>query len=157
MRPSRRALVALALAGSMTVLSACAALSPNTTDENYDAANGVTATLGSVIGRDLVVIGDKGKEGLLSGGLVNRGQEDVSVVITAKGQPQPVTVMVPSGGLVTLGSGADQTSVVVGNLTVAPGALLDVTLSSPPGGQVVTAVPVLTPTAEYATVTPTAD
>jgi len=53
---------------------------------------------------------------------------------------------------------ANETTItMVGNLTVAPGALLDVTLASPAGGSVVTAVPVLTPTAEYATVTPTTD
>ena len=97
MRPSRRGLVALALVGSMTLLSSCAAFSPITTNENYDAADGVTANVGSVVARDLLVVGDKGKEGLLSGALVNNGTQDAQVTITAKGQPQPVTVDVPGG------------------------------------------------------------
>jgi hypothetical protein len=157
MRPSRRGLVALAVAGSMALLSSCAAFSPITTDENYDAADGVTANLGGIVARDLLVVGEKGKEGLLSGALANNGPNDTKVTIQTKGQPQPVTVNVPSGGLVTLGSNPDQTSVVVGNLTVDAGSLLDVTLSSPTGGQVVTPVPVLAPVGPFTTVTPTAE
>jgi hypothetical protein len=149
--------VALAFVGSITLLTGCSALSPTTTDENYDAAEGVTANLGTVVARDLLVVGSKGQEGLLSGALVNNGQDDTTVTIETKGQPQPVTVDVPSGQLVTLGSGADQTNVVVGNLTVDAGALLDVTMSSPKGGSVVTGVPVLPAEGAFATVTPTAD
>jgi len=157
MRPSRRGLVGLALVGSMTLLTSCATFSPITTNEAYDAADGVTANVGAVVARDLLVVGTKGAEGLLSGALVNTGTQDAQVTIQAKGQPQPVTVDVPVGTLVTLGSGADETNVVVGNLAVEAGSLLDVTMSSPSGGQVVTAVPVLLAEGQYATVTPTAN
>jgi hypothetical protein len=157
MRPSRRGLVGLALVGSMTLLTSCSTFSPISTDTDYDAADGVTAHVGTVVARDLLVVGTKGAEGLLSGALVNIGTQDAKVTIEAKGQPQPVTVEVLAGKLVTLGSGADQTNVVVGNLTVEAGALLDVTMSSPSGGQVVTAVPVLPAQGHYATVTPTAN
>ncbi|WP_426565284.1 hypothetical protein ACPPVT_02895 [Angustibacter sp. McL0619] len=157
MRPIRRGLVALAVVGSMTLLASCAVFSPKTTNENYDAADGVTANLGEIVARDLLVVGSKGEQGLLSGAIVNNGTDDASVTITAKGQPQPVTVSLPGGALVTLGNGEDQTNVVVGNLTVEAGSMLDVTISTPTGGQVVTPVPVLPAEGPFATVTPTAD
>ncbi|GAB3589509.1 hypothetical protein GCM10027446_02130 [Angustibacter peucedani] len=157
MRPSRRGLAALALAAPLPLLGACAYLSPSSTETDYDAANGVTATVGDVLARDLVVVGDKGGEGLVSGALVNTGKADAAVTIETKGQPQPVKVTVPPGGLVRLGSGTDDTSVVVGDLAQGAGSLLEVTLSSPSGGSVVTSVPVVLPRFEYATVTPTAN
>ena len=53
--------------------------------------------------------------------------------------------------------GPDQRSVVVGNLKQPAGSLLQLTLSSPQGGDVNVTVPVVAPQNEYATVTPPAN
>jgi hypothetical protein len=157
MRPSRRGLIALVVAGSVPLLASCGLLSPTSTDVEYDAANGVTAQLGDVVARDLLVVGTEGSEGLVSGALYNSGSTDAQVTIETKGQPQPVQVDVPPGQLVTIGSTGSRATVVVGNLTKPAGTFMDLTLTSPSGGTVVTAVPVVLPRFEYATVTPTAN
>ncbi len=157
MRPSRRGLLALTLAGSLPALTACALTSPASTQTNYQPGNGVSAQVGDVEARDLVVVGTEGGDALVTGALVNNGSKDATVTIETKGQPQPVRVVVSPGALITLGNGENETYVVVGNLSAPAGGLLDVTLSTPSGGQVVTGVPVLPPILEYTTVTPTAN
>ncbi len=146
----------LSLATVLPLLAGCGILSPTTTSVDYDPANGVTAQVGEVVARDLLVVGDKGTAGLVSGALVNNGSADAAVTIQAEGQAQPVTVTVPPGQIVVLGSGSDQTSVVVTTVPTQAGALVPVTLSSPAGGTVKATVPVLPPRLDYATVTPTA-
>lgn len=157
MRPSRKGARALALAAALAALSACSTLSDTTTELDYEPADGVAAQVGDVLARNLVVVGDKGSEGLVSGALVNTGASDQTVTIETKGSPQPVQISLSPGQLITLGSGTDQRSVVVGSLTQAPGTMVKVTLSSPTGGEVTANVPVLAPRYEYATVTPTAN
>ncbi len=156
-RPSRKGVRALALVAAVAALPACGYFSDTTTELDYNAADGVTARVGDVVARNLVVVGDKGSEGLVSGALVNNGSSDATVTIETTGQPQPVQLTVSPGQLITLGSGPDQRSVVVGNLSQPAGSLLKVTLSSPAGGEVVTSVPVVAPRFEYSTVTPTAN
>lgn len=157
MRPRRQGVRALALAAAVSALSACGTFSQTTTALDYNPSDGVSATVGDVGARNLLVVGDKGREGLVSGALVNTGPNDATVTITAPGSPQPVQVSVPPGQAVSLGSGTDQRSVVVGDLKQPAGSMVKLTLSSPQGGQVAVDVPVLAPTGEYATVTPTAN
>jgi hypothetical protein len=157
MRPSRKGARALALAAALAALSACSTLSDTTTALDYEPADGVAAQVGDVLARNLVVVGDEGSEGLVSGALVNTGASDQTVTIQTKGSPQPVQISLSPGQLITLGSGTDQRSVVVGSLTQAPGTIVPVTLSSPSGGEVTANVPVVAPRFEYATVTPTAN
>ena len=156
-RPSLRGVRALALAAAVAALPACGYFSQTTTELNYNPSDGVSAQVGDVVARNLLVVGDQGSEGLVSGALANNGSTDAQVTISTKGSPQPVQVTVPPGQVVLLGSGQDQRSVVVGKLAKGPGSLLEVTLSSPSGGDVVTNVPVLAPQFEYSTVTPTAN
>ena len=157
MRPSRRGVRALALAAAVAVLPACGTFSQTTTELDYNPSDGVSAHVGDVLARNLLVVGDKGSEGLVSGALVNNGTSDSTVTIQTQGAPQPVQVVVPPGEVVLLGSGPDQRSVVVGTMKQPAGSLIKVTLSSPTGGEVTTNVPVLAPTMEYSTVTPTAN
>jgi hypothetical protein len=157
MRPSRKGARALALAAALAALSACSTLSDTTTALDYEPADGVAAQVGDVLARNLVVVGDEGSEGLVSGALVNTGASDQTVTIQTKGSPQPVQISLSPGQLITLGSGTDQRSVVVGSLTQAPGTIVPVPLSSPSGGEVTANVPVVAPRFEYATVTPTAN
>lgn len=157
MRLRRKGVRALALAAAVSALSSCAYFSQTTTELNYNPSDGVSASVGDVGARNLLVVGDKGSEGLVSGALVNTGSSDVTVTITAAGSPQPVQIPVSPGQAVLLGSGADQRSVVVGNLKQPAGALMKITLSSPQGGETSVNVPVVAPQGEYSTVTPTAN
>ncbi|MGN6302042.1 MAG: hypothetical protein ACTHN8_13250 [Angustibacter sp.] len=157
MRLRRQGARALALAAAVSALSACGYFSQTTTELNYNPSDGVSASVGDVGARNLLVVGDKGSEGLVSGALVNTGSSDATVTITAPGSPQPVQISVSPGQLVSLGSGTDQRSVVVGNLKQPAGSLVKITLSSPQGGEVSVDVPVVAPQNEYSTVTPTAN
>lgn len=157
MRLRRQGVRALALAAAVSALSACGYFSQTTTELDYNPSDGVSASVGSVGARNLLVVGAEGGEGLVSGALVNTGTADATVTISAPGSPQPVQISVAPGQLVSLGSGPDQRSVVVGNLKQPAGSLLKLTLSSPQGGDVNVTVPVVAATNEYATVTPTAN
>ncbi|HEX3005496.1 MAG TPA: hypothetical protein VHO27_14875 [Angustibacter sp.] len=141
----------------MSALSACGYFSQTTTELNYNPSDGVSASVGDVGARNLLVVGTQGSEGLVSGALVNNGTSDATVTISTPDSPQPVQISVPPNQIVLLGSGSDQRSVVVGNLKQPAGALTKITLSSPQGGEVSVDVPVVAPQGEYATVTPPAN
>lgn len=159
-RPSRRGLVTLALAGSLGatigLLPACSTLSPVTTQTSYAPSDGVNAKLGDIAAENLLIVGEKGSNGVLSGALINRASTAVEVTIAVKGQPQPVKVTLPADDLVKVGGASRQSQVVVGDLAQRAGTLLTVTLSTPSGGSVEVQVPVLTATGAYSTVTATA-
>lgn len=157
MRLRRQGVRALALAAAVSALSACSFFSQTTTDLEYDPSDGISASVGDVLARNLLVVGHEGSEGLVSGALVNTGSSDATVTISAPGSPQPVQISVSPGQLVSLGADADQRNVVVGNLKQPAGSLVKLTLSSPRGGEVTVNVPVLAPQNAYATVTPTAN
>lgn len=159
-RPRARALAVLPVAGALVAagaVSGCSYLSPTTTALEYNPSDGVSASVGSVIARNLVVVGSKGSEGLVSGALVNQGSSSSTVTITSADQPQPVTVDVPPGQLVTLGGAGSGATVVVGNLKQAAGTIMPITMTSPSGGDVTVRLPIVPAQFAYATVTPTAD
>ena len=159
-RPSARAAAALSLAGALVgvgAVSGCSYLSQTTTALEYNPADGVSASVGDVIARNLVVVGSKGSEGLVSGALVNEGSTSSTVTVSSAGQPQPVTIDVPPGQLVTIGGAGSGATVVVGNLKRNAGTIMPIMMSSPAGGQVTVRVPIVPAQFAYATVTPTAD
>lgn len=64
-------------------LSACQVASPITTDLIYDPGDGVSADLGSVVMRDLLVVSEgRGTPGAIVGMAVNRGTEPVEVTVS---------------------------------------------------------------------------
>jgi glycine/D-amino acid oxidase-like deaminating enzyme len=156
LRPSRltMALLTLASAGAV-LLTGCSVFSPSTTSVDAGYGAGVTTVVGSVQARNLVVVGEKGAEGLLSGALVNDGPGTQTVTVQTEEQPQPVKIEVAAGALVTLGADGSGATVVVGELKQSPGTSIQVTVSTPTGGSVQSLVPVVAPTREYASVTPT--
>lgn len=155
-RPSRlaKALLALTSAGAV-LLGGCSVFSPSTTSVNASYGAGVTTVVGSIQARNLVVVGEKGGEGLLSGALVNGGPGTQTVTVQTEEQPQPVKIEVAAGALVTLGPDGSGATIVVGELKQSPGTSIQVTVSTPTGGSVQSLVPVVAPTGEYASVTPT--
>jgi hypothetical protein len=150
----RRTLLVVTAAGVLPTLAACATFSPTTTAVDANYGSGVSARVGTIQARNLLVVGDLGRAGLISGALVNTGTQPQTVTVRAVGQPRPVEVQVAPGALVTLGAAGAGATVVLGALPVPAGATMQVTLSTPSGGEVTSTVPVLAAVREYATLTP---
>lgn len=147
-RPSPRPIVlltpALALASAVAfAVSGCSTTNPIQTDRPYAASDGVQVTLGAVRAENLLAVTTAADAaGALSGALVNSGSTPADVTITVGDSSQDVTVA--AGSSVLFGTGSDTgTQVPLPQVTAAPGALLDVTLSTPAAGTVHVQVPVL--------------
>ncbi|MEO7745441.1 MAG: hypothetical protein ABIV05_04365, partial [Actinomycetota bacterium] len=149
------------------LLTGCG-LSPAQTTIAYDPADGVSARVGDVQVRNLLVVGTTAEApGVVSGVLLNGGTDAVTVTV-ASGASAPVPVDIPGSSSVQLGvAGTDPTSTPVpgtqGNAVVQlsavgepAGAVVPVTLTSAGGGTTTVQVPVVPATNEYATITPTA-
>lgn len=163
-RRVRRRLVAAAAVAALPLLSACATFSPATTLVPYDASDGIGLQLGQIEAANLLVVGSaKGGDGVLSGALVNKGTDAVTVAISTEGAPTPVTIDVPGqtmvrltadGTATTAGSVGSAATVLVPSLAAPPGAVVTVQLATRAAGQARVQVPVLPPQHEYATITP---
>lgn len=138
--PLRRLLapvvIALALAG-------CSATNPIQTDKGYAPSDGVRAQLGDIrVENLLAVTSAAGAAGALSGALVNSGAADVPVTLTVGSSSQRVTV--PAHGSVLMGTGSSTgRNIPLPTVSAAPGALLDVQISTPTQGSLNVRVPVL--------------
>jgi hypothetical protein len=160
--PSRRSLAGVVTACAVLATSGCSMLSGTQVLEPAQLSDGVSATVGGVEAHALVMVGQKGQPGVLSGALTNPGTEPVLVSVTAQGATTPTQVQVPAGSSVRLGgTNADAAAVgpavqvLVPSVPVAAGAMAGVQLETPAGGQVQVQVPVVpTSLPYYATVTP---
>jgi hypothetical protein len=146
----------VALVAASLVLSACSERSPINA-KPYAPSDGVDATLSSLDVRDLLVVSAGANQpGVLSGALVNSGTSAVSVTFQASGQSNTsAPVPVPAGGVVELGSSDGQVQVQIPQVQAAPGALTQLQVTTPGNGPTLLGVPVLDPTLQYATITPT--
>ena len=168
LRPTRLPAALMLAAAALVGLLAGCGLSPIQTTIAYDPSDGVSASVGEVQVRNLLVVGSTADApGIVSGVLLNSGTAAVTVTL-ASGTSTPVPVAVPAGGSVQLGAtGADPTATTApgtpGSAVVqlsavgAPaGAVIAVTLTSAGGGTTTVQVPVVPPTNEYASLTPPA-
>ncbi|MDQ2781812.1 hypothetical protein [Lapillicoccus sp.] len=149
-RPALTAAAVLALA----VLGACSTQSPVQTDAPYLPADGVPAALGAVQARNLVVVAQsKGATGVLSGFIVNTGDDTLSVTFLTRADSEAGKL---DGPTVELGPRQQDRirGVQFAEVPVAPGALTEIVLKSSAGQTYVT-VPVLLPDGYYATITAT--
>jgi hypothetical protein len=102
--------------------------------------------------RDLaVVVPAKGGTGLVVGQAVNRSSSAVDVTFAVDGAPTPATVAVPAGSGKTLSDAT--TGVEIPGIPVAPGATVEMTVTTDEAGANVVTVPVLANTGYYADLT----
>ena len=148
-------LAAVTLAGAVLALSGCQT-SPIQTDVPYQPADGVAVDLGDVQIRNLLVItASRGGIGTLSGLVVNKSKEAVTVTFTASpGVDGVARAFIPAGGQTRLSGVQGATPVTLPSIAAAPGDLLKVVVSTPAAGAPEVSVPVLLPTGYYASLTP---
>lgn len=172
-RPTRIGLAALSV--SVPLLGGCG-LSPMTTLIPYQPANGINTSVGQVQARDLLIVGSSaGKPGVVSGVLFNDQGPAVTVELSLAGGGAPVSVDIPAGDSVRLGpAGGGPAGGGPAGATSTPGTQVSAVAQFPslpqPAGAVVVLqlrtssgahtnvqVPVLPPTFEYSTITPSAE
>lgn len=163
LRITRRRVAAAAAVAAVPLLSACSTLSPAQTAVPYSASDGSSVQLGQLEGANLLVVGSaKGAAGVLSGALVNKGNEALQVAVSTQGSPTPMTITVPGHGMVKLVADATgatagavgSATVLVPSLAQPPGSFATVQLATRAGGQTQVQVPILLPQHEYASITP---
>ena len=152
-----RALAGAGALGAAVLLSSCQSLSEQTTDLKYDAADGVSSTVGALQLSDvLIVTTGKGAAGQVLGMVTNNGQSAAQLQISpAGGQPQTITVppltAVRLDGQPSGDSTAKVAPVKVPSVNVDPGAMLPVTFASGSAGSSPVQVPVLLDHPPYGT------
>ena len=141
--PRNRLLAVPALAIAALALAACSAVSPITTEKPYAPSDGVHVDLGSTFSAAnlLIVSAAEGEPGVLVGGLSNHSGDPIKVTLSPQGA-KASTVRVPAGATVLLG-GDTSPPLALDTVSVAPGAVLPVTISTPDGGSLDVSIPVL--------------
>jgi hypothetical protein len=144
---------ASALAGIVLLASGCAsAFSPVQTDYDYEAADGVRLSIVGLDLRDLaIVVPAKGGTGLVVGQAVNRSSSAVDVTFAVAGAPTPATVAVPASSGKTLSDATN--GVEIPGIPQAPGATVQLTVTTDEAGANIVSVPVLPNTGYYSDLT----
>ncbi|HYN67905.1 MAG TPA: hypothetical protein VES93_13525 [Ornithinibacter sp.] len=143
---------ATALAGTALLVSGCAVFSPMQTDYDYEAADGVRLSIVGLELRNLaVVVPARGDTGIVVGQAVNRGSSAVDVTFAVEGAPSSASVAVPANSGDTLSDAAG--GVEIPGIPAAPGALVQMTVTTDAAGANVVRVPVLPNTGFYAGLT----
>ncbi|WP_380165250.1 hypothetical protein [Jannaschia sp. R86511] len=157
-RPGRRAVapVATAVAAGL-LLGGCSFTSRDLTLEPYAPSDGLQTDLGDVLVRNVLVVSEgDGAPGVVSGALVNRGEEDATVQVEVGGTLAEVDVA--AGETVFLGAFAEPDGVLVVVDAVDPiaGDVIDVVFTDPAQDSATLAVVVALPEGPYAEITPPA-
>jgi hypothetical protein len=148
--------VGAAVAGSLA-LSGCQVTSPQQTTVPYQPADGVNVVLGDVKVNDLVVITSaKGKEGVLSGQVINNGPQAATVTFATPGGGPELTKKVAARSTTRLSGEAGVSPVTLPTVSVEPGSMLDLTIGTSSAGTNQVGVPVLLPDLYYSSITPAA-
>ncbi|GAB3616364.1 hypothetical protein GCM10027416_09210 [Okibacterium endophyticum] len=106
--------------------SACGLVAPQATTLEYDASDGVSATVGTIKILDAVVVSDDGVDGNLVFTAVNTGSAHMLQVQYESGSgTETIDVMVDENA--TVGFGGDTTdAVLLPDIDSIPGSLLDI-------------------------------
>lgn len=149
---ARRVAAAIGGLAVATLASGCMVFNPVQTDVIYEPADGVSADVGSVAVRDLVLVGSGDGTFVVSGAAYNGGAEPVTLQVAPQGEGAAAGSEVQVRpreqlNLATKGLRFD-------GLDTEPGSMLPVAVTTRPGGTAVVNVPVIAATGPYATVTP---
>ncbi len=142
------------LAGATMAVSGCSTMSPLQTAVSYNPSDGTPATSGQVDARNLLIVaGEEGGPGTLSGYLVNNGDSPVRVGFQTRAESESNAP--PNASVDLAGREATPiTGITFPRVDAPPGALTEIFLVTPAGKTLVT-VPVMAPIGYYATLSPT--
>lgn len=147
-----RRLVPLAAAAAALGLSGCQLTNPLQTTQPYTPADGVAVDLSQVQIRDLVVVAEKkGGPGTLSGSVVNRGGQQVSINFAGEGGAT-ADLQVPAYATERL-SGTNQVS--LSTVNAEPGGVTTLQVTTQGAGTNIVQVPVVAAQGYYQTLAPT--
>lgn len=152
-RTTRRRLLTSLAAAALATTAACA---PIMTQQPYDPGDGVSVQLGD---RDevrlvnlLVLTEAEGSPGVLIGAATNRGSEPVE--LTVQVADAEASLELAPGETLRWGDSQND-PVQIGSVTAPPGAVIEVTASTPAHGSASVPTPVLDGTlTEYASLLP---
>lgn len=151
--PRSLRIACVAVVAATALLGGCSQMSPQTTQLQYAASDGVMGESGPLSVRNLLLVtDDAGQQATVVGTLVNSSDQKLSVELgTASGGPGTAPIEVEAGGVVTLT--ADGQRIVV-PIQSGAGTLVPFVLTAG-GTQLSLNVPVLDATLpEYSTLTP---
>lgn len=155
-----RGAASIVLASGLLVGTAgCSFFTPQSTLEQYDPSDGVSANLGDVVVRNaLGVINADGSAVSIMMTIVNTGSaaHSLNIQFESDGQKTTVTQVVGAGRSASFGTTPDEEQIVVLNPSVPAGALLPVYVQwgTTPGSQML--LQVLEATGDYALLAPAA-
>jgi hypothetical protein len=151
-RTSARPVVIGAALALAAALSGCSVTNQITTEVPYAASDGVRATLGDLTAENLLLVAEAADTpAALQGALTNRGDDVLNVQLALGGATERVRV--ESGATVLLGGTEGEE--IVFDTAGAPGATVEMTLSTGAAGEEIVPVPVLDGTLpEYADLVP---
>lgn len=136
------------LAAATLLASGCAVFSPTQTDYPYLPADGVDLSMPGLELRNVAVVASaQGAPGVLVGQAVNEAADAVDISVGLEGE-QGGTTSVPAFSGTALSTTTSK--VEVGNVPVAPGGMVQLTITTQEAGQNVLLVPVLAPERYYA-------
>lgn len=148
-------LAGIALATGMALgLSGCGFVVPVATNDPYEPSDGVSAEVGDLVLRNILLVTDDGETGSLVFTVINSGDSAERVELTYSGNTSGSTLVfdVPSDTTYVVGAPDNVRSELVGKaysdayelteIDALPGSLIEITLSSG-GDEVEIVVPVL--------------
>lgn len=107
--------------------SGCAMITYQATTEKYDPSDGVSADIGALDVRNILVVSDDGEEGNMILSVTNTGTDDATLQIQVAGET--VEVDVDAGQTVSPGAG-DEEPVLIERLDAEVGGLVPVFLTT---------------------------
>lgn len=157
--PSRRvasaAVAGLAVTALTGLTSGCMIFNPVQTDIPYVPGDGVQADVGQLAVRDLALIGDGSGRAVVSGSVINRGSQPMTVQLALSSGDGAA----PIGGVKVQLANREQLALatrrlVLDSVPAKPGSVVSMSVTAEPGGTTIVTVPVLPATDYFATVTP---
>ena len=103
--------------------SGCAMITYQATTEKYDPSDGVSADLGTIDLRNVLVVSEDGEEGNLIASISNTGEDDATLEIEVVETGDTFEVDVDAGETVSLGA-ADEEPLLIADLGAEVGGLV---------------------------------